>query len=268
MRGPSGAASSARRGVSPPPPKRSPHPLPLPQVVREDAQLALVALAGRARRRLQGLLGAGGVDAARRGRRERDAVPGGRVAGAGAAPARRSGRTSPGAVGDRSVADGRVEVLQSASRAVHATGCSVGALVQRLARAEAAAGIAAGPPGRRAALQACRQGQKTGRGGHHALLTRMVSRPRPTVDAARPIAEGRMAVHDGSQGRDPSVKSVVTGVGASAAGGCDATRTAVQPTRPPDDRRARHEATGEWPQPTLSATARRAPARATPGASS
>jgi cyclohexanecarboxylate-CoA ligase len=27
----------------------------------------------------------------------------------------------------------------------------------------------------------------------------------------------------------------------------------VQPTRPPDDRRARHEATGEWPQPTLSA---------------
>jgi len=26
----------------------------------------------------------------------------------------------------------------------------------------------------------------------------------------------------------------------------------VQPTRPPDDRRARHEATGEWPQPSLS----------------
>ncbi|HWP65915.1 MAG TPA: AMP-binding protein [Candidatus Limnocylindria bacterium] len=26
----------------------------------------------------------------------------------------------------------------------------------------------------------------------------------------------------------------------------------MQPTRPPDDRRARHEATGEWPQPSLS----------------
>src|SRR5260221_14227373 len=28
---------------------------------------------------------------------------------------------------------------------------------------------------------------------------------------------------------------------------------AMRPTRPPDDRRARHEARGEWPQPTLSA---------------
>ena len=28
----------------------------------------------------------------------------------------------------------------------------------------------------------------------------------------------------------------------------------MQPTRPPDDRRARHEAAGEWPQPSLSAT--------------
>ena len=27
----------------------------------------------------------------------------------------------------------------------------------------------------------------------------------------------------------------------------------MQPTRPPDDRRARHEARGEWPQPSLSA---------------
>src|SRR5437899_3775965 len=30
-------------------------------------------------------------------------------------------------------------------------------------------------------------------------------------------------------------------------------RLGMQPTRPPDDRRARHEATGEWPQPPLSA---------------
>src|SRR5689334_6370317 len=29
-------------------------------------------------------------------------------------------------------------------------------------------------------------------------------------------------------------------------------RLRMQPTRPPDDRRARHEATGEWPQPPLS----------------
>ncbi|TMA84465.1 MAG: hypothetical protein E6J77_12710 [Deltaproteobacteria bacterium] len=27
----------------------------------------------------------------------------------------------------------------------------------------------------------------------------------------------------------------------------------MQATRPPDERRARHEATGEWPQPSLSA---------------
>src|SRR3989442_10199053 len=39
----------------------------------------------------------------------------------------------------------------------------------------------------------------------------------------------------------------------------------MQPTRPPDERRARHEATGEWPQPSLSAMlaerARRTPER-------
>ncbi len=39
----------------------------------------------------------------------------------------------------------------------------------------------------------------------------------------------------------------------------------MQPTRPPDDRRARHEATGEWPQPPLAAMlaarARRTPER-------
>src|SRR5437762_1536740 len=39
----------------------------------------------------------------------------------------------------------------------------------------------------------------------------------------------------------------------------------MRPTRPPDERRARHEATGEWPQPSLSAMlaerARRTPAR-------
>src|SRR5262245_58400588 len=27
----------------------------------------------------------------------------------------------------------------------------------------------------------------------------------------------------------------------------------IRPTRPPDDRRARHEARGEWPQPSLAA---------------
>jgi cyclohexanecarboxylate-CoA ligase len=37
----------------------------------------------------------------------------------------------------------------------------------------------------------------------------------------------------------------------------------VQPTRPPDARRARHEATGEWPQPSLSTLAARR-ARETP----
>src|SRR5881396_3662928 len=39
----------------------------------------------------------------------------------------------------------------------------------------------------------------------------------------------------------------------------------MRPTRPPDERRARHEATGEWPQPSLSAMlaerARRTPER-------
>src|SRR5207247_9619246 len=39
----------------------------------------------------------------------------------------------------------------------------------------------------------------------------------------------------------------------------------MQATRPPDERRARHEATGEWPQPSLSAMlaerVRRTPAR-------
>jgi len=37
----------------------------------------------------------------------------------------------------------------------------------------------------------------------------------------------------------------------------------MRPTRPPDDRRARHEASGEWPQPSLSAMLA-ARARATP----
>jgi len=38
----------------------------------------------------------------------------------------------------------------------------------------------------------------------------------------------------------------------------------MQPTRLPDDRRARHEATGEWPQPSLW-TMLAARVRATPG---
>src|SRR5438552_3218330 len=38
----------------------------------------------------------------------------------------------------------------------------------------------------------------------------------------------------------------------TAAAGCGTRALAMQPTRPPDDRRARHEATGEWPQPPLS----------------
>src|SRR5207245_5647656 len=35
--------------------------------------------------------------------------------------------------------------------------------------------------------------------------------------------------------------------------GCGRRAVGMQATRPPDERRARHEATGEWPQPSLSA---------------
>src|SRR5437016_10722397 len=34
--------------------------------------------------------------------------------------------------------------------------------------------------------------------------------------------------------------------------GCARRAVAMQATRPPDERRARHEAAGEWPQPSLS----------------
>src|SRR5438876_71289 len=39
----------------------------------------------------------------------------------------------------------------------------------------------------------------------------------------------------------------------TGARGCARATLAMQATRPPDERRARHEATGEWPQPSLSA---------------
>src|SRR3989475_11237757 len=39
----------------------------------------------------------------------------------------------------------------------------------------------------------------------------------------------------------------------TGARGCARRPLAMQATRPPDERRARHEATGEWPQPSLSA---------------
>src|SRR6059036_2761865 len=51
----------------------------------------------------------------------------------------------------------------------------------------------------------------------------------------------------------------------TGARGCARRPLAMQATRPPDERRARHEATGEWPQPSLSAMlaerVRRTPAR-------